>query len=120
MIEAGGIAEPDRIGGREQAEPGIGADHPILVEQGQLAFGLEHPLDDEHHIGTPGIIFVEYQSHRMLQRPWQQAFAEFGDLLTVLQHDRVTPHQVDSANVRVKVDPHRRPVQSRRYLFDMG
>ena len=83
MIEAGGVAQPDGVGGREQAEPGIGADHAVLVEQGQLALGLQHALDDEHHVGAAGVIFVEHQSHRMLQRPRQQAFAELGHLLAV-------------------------------------
>ena len=84
---------------------GIGPDHAILVEQGQLALGLQHALDDEHHVGPPGVIFVEHQRHRMLQRPRQQAFAEFGHLLAVLEHDRVAPDQVDAADMRVEVDP---------------
>src|SRR4051812_11975793 len=73
VIEAGRVAEADRVGGREQAEIGVGADHPILVEQGQLALGLEHALDDEHHVRAAGVIFVEHQSSRGLQRPGQQA-----------------------------------------------
>ena len=39
------VAEADRVGGREQPEPRVRADHPVLVEQRQLALGLEHPLD---------------------------------------------------------------------------
>ena len=104
MIEAGGVAEADGVGGREQAEPRVGADHPVLVEQGQLALGLEHALDDEHHVGAAGVIFVEHQRDRVLQRPRQQAFAELGDLLAVAQHDRVAADQVDAADVRVEVD----------------
>ena len=65
-------------------------DHPVGVEQGQLAIHLQYPLDDEHHIGAPGIIFVKYDGDRILQRPWQDAFTEFGDLLAITQNNRVT------------------------------
>ena len=63
------VAKADCIGGREQAEPRIGVYHPVLVEQGQLAVGFQHPLDHEHHVGAAGIVFVEHQRHRMLERP---------------------------------------------------
>ena len=105
VIEAGRVAEADRVGGREQPEIGVRADHPVLVEQGQLALGLEHALDHEHHVGPAGVIFVEHQSGRRLQRPGQQALAEFGDLLAVAQHDRVAADQVDAADMGVEVDP---------------
>src|SRR3546814_1505723 len=67
----------------------VRADDAVLVEQGQLALGLEHALDHEHHVGATGIIFVEDERGRGLQRPGEQAFAEFGDLLAVLQYDCV-------------------------------
>ena len=96
---------PDRVGGREQPEIGVRADHPVLVEQGQLALGLEHALDDEHHVGPAGVIFVEDQRGRRLQRPGQQPLAELGDLLALAQHDRVAADQVDAADMGVEVDP---------------
>ena len=101
-------------------KPGIGPDHPVLVEQGQLAVGLQHSLDDEHHVGPAGIIFVEHQRHRMLQRPGQQPFAKLGHLLTVLEHDRVAADQVDAADVSVEIDADARPVEPRRDLLDVG
>ena len=58
--------------------------HLVLVEQGQLAGAFEHALDDEHHVGAAGVIFVEHQRHVVLIGPGQDAFAEFGDLLAVL------------------------------------
>ena len=70
--------------------------------------------------GPAGVIFVEHQSHRMLQRPRQQAFAEFGHLLAVAQDDGVAADEVDAADVRVEVDADHRPVQPRRDLLDMG
>ena len=79
-------------------------DHPVLVEQGQLALDLQHALDHEHHVRPAGVIFVEHQRHRVLQRPGQDALAEFGDLLAVAQHDRVLADQVDAADVAVEVD----------------
>ena len=120
VIEAGRVAEPDRVGRREQPEPGIRADHAVLVEQGQLALGLQHALDHEHHVRPAGIIFVEHQRDRMLQRPGQQPFAELGHLLAVAQHDRVAADEVDAADMRIEVDPDQRPVQPRRDLLDMG
>ena len=32
-----------------------------LIKQRQLAGDLEHPLDDEHHVRTARIVFVEHQ-----------------------------------------------------------
>jgi hypothetical protein len=37
VIEAGGIAEADRVGGREQPERRMRLDHLVLVEQRQAA-----------------------------------------------------------------------------------
>src|SRR3546814_1841766 len=56
---------------------------------------------------------------RSLQRPGQQAFAEFGDLLAVLEHDRIAPDQIDPADMRVEIDPDARPVEARRDLLDV-
>ena len=120
MIKAAGVAEADGVGGGEQAEIGVGADDPVLVEQRQLALGFEDALDHEHHVGATGVIFVKDQSGRRLQRPGQQAFAEFGDLLAVLQDNRVTADQIDPADMRVEVDPDAGPVEASGNLFDMG
>ena len=95
-------------------------DHLVLVEQGQLALNFQHALDHEHHVGTAGIIFVEHQRHGTLQRPGQQAFAEFGHLLAVLQHDGVLADQIDAADMAVEIDADAGPVQPRRHLLDMG
>ena len=95
-------------------------DDPVLIEQGQLAIDFEHALDDEHHIGPAGVIFVEHQGDRRLQRPGQNAFAEFGDLLAVAQHDGVLADQIDAADMAIEVDAHAGPVQPRGDLLDMG
>src|SRR3546814_3982225 len=50
------------------------SDLAVLVEQGQLALGLQHPLDHEHHVGAPRVIFVKDQCRGGLQRPGKQAF----------------------------------------------
>ena len=96
------------------------ADHPVLVEQGQLALDLEHALDHEHHVRAAGIVFVEAQRHRMLQRPGQQALAELGHLLVVAQHDRVLADEIDAADMAVEIDADAGPVEPRRDLLDMG
>ena len=56
----------------------------------------------------------------MLQRPGQDAFAELGDLLAVVQDDRVLADQVDAADVAVEVDADAGPVEARGDLLDMG
>ncbi len=119
VIEPGGVAEPDRVGGREQAERGVRADHPVLVEQGELALDLEHALDHEHHVRPAGVVFVEAERAGVLQRPGQDALAELGDLLAVLQDDRVLADQVDAADVAVEIDADAGPVEACRDLLDM-
>ena len=59
-------------------------------------------------------------SAKALQRPGQNPFAEFGDLLAVLQHDGILADQIDAADMAVQIDAHAGPVQPRRDLFDMG
>ena len=120
MIETAGVAETDGVGGGEQAEIGVGADDAVLVEQGQLAFRFQYPLDHEHHIGATGVIFVEDQRGWRLQRPGQQTFAELGDLLAVFQDNSIATDQVDAADMRVEVNPDAGPVEARGNLFDMG
>ncbi|WP_294288806.1 AAA family ATPase, partial [uncultured Sphingomonas sp.] len=89
VIQPAGVAQADRVGGREQAEPRIRTNHPVLVEQGQFPFRLQHALDHEHHIGAARIIFVEDERGRGLERPGEQPLAELGHLLPVLQDDGV-------------------------------
>ena len=59
VIEARRIAEADGVGGGEQAEGRMRADDPALVEQRQAAGRFQDALDDEHHVGAAGIVFVE-------------------------------------------------------------
>ena len=81
---------------------------------------FQHALDHEHHVGTAGVVFVEAQRDVVLQRPGQNAFAEFGDLLAVPEHDRVLADQIDAADMAVEIDAHAGPVEPRRDLLDMG
>ncbi len=120
VIEAAGIAEPDRVRGREQPKGGVRPDHLRLVEQSKLARHLEHALDHEHHVGAAGVVLVEAQRRVGLQRVRQNALAEFGDLLAVLDDDGVLADKVDAAHMAVEIDAHARPVEPRRHLLDMG
>ncbi len=99
---------------------GCGLDHLFWSSKRQLALHFEHALDHEHHVGTAGVIFVEHKRHGMLQRPGQQAFAEFRHLLAVPQHDRVLADQIDAADMAVEIDADAGPVETRSDLFDMG
>ncbi len=81
---------------------------------------FEHALDHEHHVRAAGVVFVEHQRDVVLHRPRQNAVAEFGDLLAVLEHDRVLADEIDAAHMRVEVDADQRPVEARRDLLDMG
>ena len=119
VIEARGVAQAHRVGGGEQTEAGMRLDHFALVEQRQAAAGLQHALDDEHHVRAAGVVLVEAERDVVLQRPGQDAFAEFGDLLIVLDDDGVLADQVDAADVAVEVDAHAGPIEPRRHLLDM-
>ena len=90
-----------------------------LIEQGQATRNLQHPLDDEHHVGTARVILVEAQGDIVLDRPGQHAVAELRDLLAVLEHDRVLADEIDAGDVAVEVDAHARPVQARGDLLDV-
>ena len=94
-------------------------DDAALVEQRQPAGDFQHALDHEHHVGAAGVVFVEAQRDIALQRPGQDAVAKFGDLLAVLQDDRVLADEIDAGDVAVEIDAHARPVQPRRDLLDM-
>src|SRR5262249_56053409 len=56
----------------------------------------------------------------VLIRPRQDAVAELGHLLAVLDDDRILADQVDTADVAVEVDAHAGPVEPRRHLLDVG
>ena len=99
---------------------GCGPDHATLVEQRQPARDLEHALDHEHHVRAAGVVLVEAERDVVLQRPGQDAVLELGDLLALLQHDRVLADEVDARDVAVEVDAHAGPVEPRRDLLDMG
>ena len=120
VIEAGGVAEADRVGGGEQAEGRMRADDAALVEQRQAARRFQHALDDEHHVRAAGVVLVEAQRDIVLVGPGQDAVAEFGDLHAVLDDDGVLADEVDAADMAVEVDAHARPVEARRDLLDMG
>ena len=81
---------------------------------------FQHPLDHEHDVCTPGVVFVEYNRNRVAQSPRQNAFVEFCYLLAVTQFDRVLTDKVNSADMAVEVDPCCWPFQARSNLFDMG
>src|SRR4051794_16043209 len=119
VVEARGVAEAHRVRGREQAERAVRADHLVLVEQRHPALRLEDALDDEHDVGPAGIVLVEDERHRALQRPGQDALAVLGDLLAVPENDRVLADEVDAADVAVEVDPHAGPVEAGRDLLDV-
>ena len=58
---------------------------------------FEHALDHEHHVRAAGVVFVEHQRDVVLHRPRQDAVAELGDLLAVLEDDRVLADEIDTA-----------------------
>jgi hypothetical protein len=120
VIEAGRVAEADRVGGGEQAEGRVRADDAALVEQGQAARGFQHALDHEHHVRAAGVVFVEDERDIVLVGPGQDAVAELGDLLAFMDDDRVLADEVDTADMAVEVDAHAGPVEPRRDLLDMG
>ncbi len=80
---------------------------------------FQHALDDEHHVRTAGIVFVEHKRRIRAQAVWQNAFAEFRDLLAVLEHDRVLAHEINAGDVAVEVYADARPVESGRHLLDV-
>ena len=120
MIKPRGVAQAHRVRRREQPEIRVRRDHLVLVQKRQLALGLQHALDHEHHVGAAGVVFVEDDGGRVAQRPGQDALVKHRDLLAVDQLDRILADQVDAADVAVQVHPHAGPVQPRRDLLDMG
>ena len=94
-------------------------DHFGLVEQRQPAGLLQHALDHEHHVRPAGVVLVEAERDVALQAVGQHAFLELGDLLAVLQDDRVLADQVDAADVAVEVDAHAGPVEPGCHLLDV-
>ena len=80
---------------------------------------FEDALDHEHHVGAACVIFVEDQRHIVLVGPGQDALAELGHLLAVLEHDRILADEVDAADMAVEVDADAGPVEARRNLLDV-
>ena len=99
---------------------GMRLDDAALIEQRQTPLDFEHALDDEHHVGAAGVVLVEHQRARPLQRPRQHARLELGDLLAVADDDRVLADQIHAADVAIEVDAHARPVEPRRDLLDVA
>ena len=120
VIEAGRVAEPDRVGGGEEPEGRVRPDDAALVEQGQAARRFQHALDDEHHVRAAGVVFVEAERDIVLVGPGQDAVAEFGDLHAFLDDDGVLADEVDAADMAVEVDAHAGPVEAGGDLLDMG
>ncbi len=95
-------------------------DHAALVEQREPARGFQHALDHEHHVRAAGVVFVEAERDVVLIGPRQNAVAELGHLLAVLDDDGVLADQVDTADVAVEIDAHHGPIEPCRHLLDMG
>ena len=120
VVQARRIPKTNGVGRGKQTEIRVRRDDFVLVQQGQLAVRLKHTLDHEHNVRAARVVFVEHDSGRIAQGPWQDAFVEFGDLLAIAQFDRVLTDQVDPRNVAIKVHTNGGPVQARRDLFDVG
>ena len=84
--------------------------HLIAIKKGQLAIDFENALNHKHHIGTASVIFIKYQRNRILQRPWQNPFAEFGNLFAITKHDGIFADQVNAADMAIQIDPDTGPV----------
>src|ERR1019366_624839 len=119
VVKPGGIAKADRIRRRKEAESWMRPDHPALVEEGETARHFEDALNNEHHVGTARVIFIETQRDIVLQRPRQDAILELGHLQAILDDNRVLADEIDAGYVTVEAYPHAWPVQPRRDLLDM-
>ena len=119
VVQTGGIPQTDRVRRRKQPEIRVRCDNPVLIQQSQLAFHFEHPLNNEHYVRASGVVFVKHKRRRMLYRPGQHAFLELRDLLAVLQHDGVFANQIDTTDVTVQVYSDARPVEPGCNLLDM-
>ena len=101
MIQTRGVAKTYRVGGGKQSKEWVRVDHFVLIQQGQFTLEFENTLNDKHYVWSARVILVEYQGHRVLQRPGQNALAELSNLLTVLQHNGIFADQIDTADVAV-------------------
>src|SRR5699024_8292132 len=119
VIETGGVAEADGVRGRKQPERWMWLQDTALIEQRETAFELEHTLDDEHHVRTPGGVLVEHQRARTLQRPGEDAGLKLGDLPPLAYDDGVLADQIHAAHVSVEIDTDAWPVEPRRHLLDV-
>ena len=69
--------------------------------------------------GRPASYSSKHERRVGLQRVGQDALAELGHLLAVLQHDRVLADEIDARDVAVEVDADARPVEAGRDLLDV-
>src|SRR6185312_777938 len=95
-------------------------DHLALVEQREPSGCFQNALNDEHDVRAARIVFVEAERDIVLQSPGQNALAELGDLLTVLDDDGVFADQIDPADMAVEVDADAWPVEPCSHLLDMS
>ena len=95
-------------------------DDAALIEQRQPSLDFEHALDDEHHVGPAGVVLVEHERARALQRPRQHSRLELGDLLPVAHDDRVLADQVHAAHMAIEVDADAGPVEPGGHLLDVA
>ena len=119
VVQPGQVAKAHGVRRCEESERFVWSNYAVLVEQRQPSVFFQHSLDNEHDVGATGIELIEDQRDGVLQRPWQHAFDELGDLGTVSNHDRVAADQVHPADVPIEIYSHRRPIQPSGDLFDM-
>ena len=119
VIQAGGIAQANGVGGCKHAKRTVRTDHLVLIKQGQSTLDFEYPLNNKHHIRAARIVFIKHQSAGTLQRPRQNTFLKLGDLFAVLQHNRIFANQVNSRDVAVQINPNTGPVKARCNLLNM-
>src|SRR4029078_1150381 len=109
-----------RVRRGKQPERRMRLDHAALIEERETAFEFEYTLDDEHHVGTSGLVLVKHQSTRTLQCPRQNAGLKLGDLPALTHDDRVLADEIHSADVAIEIHAHARPVETGSDLFDVA
>ena len=119
MVETTGIAKADGIGRGEQPERGMWLDNTALIEQRQSALDFEHALNDEHHVGAAGVVLVEHEGARALQRPREHPRLELRDLFAVSNDDRVLADEIHAAHMPIEVDADAGPVEPGGDLLDV-
>src|SRR5690606_32158372 len=101
VIEAGRVAQSDRVRRREQAKRRMRSDHPRLVEKGQLSGDLQDALDNEHHVGPACVILVKNESRVRLESPGLDALFELRYLLSIAQDNGITSKEIYLSHVAV-------------------